>query len=241
MIRALAHPVLSVLFPQECRVCSHEVEDRRDGNACRSCWGKTRIFTGNELLCDKCGAFFSDTAAAVPVLCHKCDEHKYDKAFAVGVYEKGLSAAILSLKTDPHISHRTRDLARAALLRLSVKPDIVIPIPLSKMRRVERGYNQAEILARLVGRTAGVGVDGLSVARTSHTPIHRVGMDQRARELTVQKAFRVERPKLIGGRRILLVDDVLTSGSTASACAAVLKKNGAARVDIFTLARAVMN
>jgi predicted amidophosphoribosyltransferase len=66
-------------------------------------------------------------------------------------------------------------------------------------------------------------------------------MDQRARELTVQHAFEVVRPKLIDGRNLVLVDDVLTSGATASACAKVLKKNGASRVTVFTLARAVMH
>jgi predicted amidophosphoribosyltransferase len=66
-------------------------------------------------------------------------------------------------------------------------------------------------------------------------------MDQRARELTVEKAFEITRPKLIDGTSVILVDDVLTSGSTASACAKVLKKHGARRVEVFTVARAVMH
>jgi predicted amidophosphoribosyltransferase len=66
-------------------------------------------------------------------------------------------------------------------------------------------------------------------------------MDQRARELTVVNAFEVVRPKLIDGKKVLLVDDVFTSGSTASSCARVLKKKGAAEVNVFTLARAVMS
>lgn len=84
-------------------------------------------------------------------------------------------------------------------------------------------------------------VDALSLTRKINTPIHRVGMDQRARELTVMKAFDVVRPKLIAGKNILLIDDVLTSGETASECARILKKNGAAGVCVFTLARAVLH
>ena len=68
--------------------------------------------------------------------------------------------------------------------------------------------------------------------------MHRAGMDRKARGMTVKNAFDVSRPKLIGGKNILLVDDVLTSGETVSSCAKILKKKGAARVDVITLARA---
>ncbi len=71
--------------------------------------------------------------------------------------------------------------------------------------------------------------------------MHRIGMDKKARELTVKNAFEITRPKLIEGKNVLLVDDVFTSGATASSCAKVLKKNGAVGVQVFTLARAVMN
>ena len=119
--------------------------------------------------------------------------------------------------------------------------DLIIPIPLSKRRKLERGFNQAEIIAAEIARTTGIPVDALSLARKLHTRIHRVGMDQKARELTVKNAFEVLRPKLIQGRNILLVDDVFTSGATSSYCAKVLKKNGAGKVNVFTLARAVMH
>ncbi len=71
--------------------------------------------------------------------------------------------------------------------------------------------------------------------------MHRVGMDQRARELTLAGAFEITAPRLIEATHVVLVDDVFTSGSTASACAAILKKNGASEVDVFTLARATLS
>jgi predicted amidophosphoribosyltransferase len=70
--------------------------------------------------------------------------------------------------------------------------------------------------------------------------MHRVAMDKRARELTVEKAFEVRSPRLFAGKDVVLVDDVFTSGATASACARVLKKNGALKVTVVTLARAVL-
>lgn len=240
MLRAFADPLLSVLFPQQCGSCSNELEKSDLGVACGECWQATRIFNGNEMLCDKCGAFFSDTAAPVPVLCHKCDDHKYDKTFAAGVYEKALSANILALKQQPKIPFRLKRVIKDSIDRIADAPNVIIPIPLSKMRELERGFNQAAMIASIVGDHLGVAVDSFSLSRTTHTPVHRIGMDQRARELTVQKAFKVDRPKFVRGKSILLVDDVLTSGSTASACAAVLKRAGVKRVDVFTIARAVM-
>src|SRR5260370_1334885 len=117
--------------------------------------------------------------------------------------------------------------------------DLIVPIPLSKQRKQERGFNQAEIIAAELSRVSGIPVDASSLIRKFHTPIHRMGMDQKAREITVKNVFEVVRPRLIAGKNILLVDDVFTSGATASFCAKVLKKNGAVKVNVFILARAV--
>ena len=242
MFRAVQNSLLSLIYPLECRVCAREVDGLDDGMACGECWNTTRIFTGSEMLCDKCGSFFGDEAAPVPVFCHKCDDHFYDKAVAVGVYEKALAANIINLKTAPLVAGRIKSAIRSTMQRSeSLMADLIIPIPLSKRRKLERGFNQAELIAAEIARTTGSPVDALSLARKLHTRIHRVGMDQKARELTVKNAFEVLRPKLIEGRNILLVDDVFTSGATSSYCAKVLKKNGSGKVNVFTLARAVMH
>jgi len=242
MLRALTNSLSSIIYPQECRVCSGEVDDVDDGVACAVCWDETRFFSGKEMLCRKCGAFFAAEAAAVPVSCHKCDEHHYDKAMALGVYEKGLAASILHLKAVPRLPRRVVVAIEAAHgFGVLDGIDLIIPVPLSRMRRHERGFNQAEIIADAVSRVVGVAVDRMSLTRTVHTPMHRVGMDQKARELTIDKAFQVKRPKLVAGKDVLLVDDVLTSGATASQSAKILKKNGAGRVNVFALARAVLS
>jgi ComF family protein len=103
---------------------------------------------------------------------------------------------------------------------------------------LERGYNQAEMLAGYISAETRVPLRTDILIRKQHTPMHRVSMDERARELTVEKAFDVVLKRAIAGSRIILVDDVFTSGATASACSKVLKKNGAKRVDVLTLARA---
>ncbi len=241
MFKGLKNSLLSIIYPQECRVCSSQVENADDGISCIKCWEQTSFFDGSEMLCDKCGAFFGDKAAPVAVFCHRCDDHFYDKAAAIGVYENGLAATVIALKAEPVLPKRLQDLISKAVERNGFsKADLIVPIPLSKQRRLERGFNQAEVIAREISRSTDIAVDSASLSRKTHTPVHRVGMDKRARELTVQNAFEVLRPKLIAGKKILLVDDVFTSGATASYCAKALKKNGATEVNILTLARAVM-
>lgn len=241
MIADLADALLSLAFPLSCKICGSEVEHSATGSACDECWKNTRIFTGKETLCTKCGAFFAPEDVPIPLSCPHCEGHHYDKAFAVGIYEKGIAADVIALKSVPKIASRMKASIAMALSRHDLASiDLIIPIPLSKQREIERGYNQAAVIARHIGRPLGKPVDTASLARVSHTPMHRAGMDNRARELSVAGAFRVLRPKLIVGRAILLVDDVFTSGATSSECAKALKKAGASTVSVFTIARAVM-
>lgn len=239
MLKALRDSLLSLIYPQECTICSRQVKSLDDGIACAHCWANTRFLTGDEMLCGKCGALLGEIAPTRPVYCRRCDDHHYDGAIAAGVYEGALAASILNLKKVPHMPRR---LAAAIDERIGRKidADLIVPVPLSRQRRHERGFNQADIIAKHIGKRTGIIVDGSSLIRKLNTPAHRIGMDQRARELTVVGAFDVVRPRLIQGKRVLLVDDIFTSGSTAAACALVLKKNGADKVNVFTLARAVM-
>jgi competence protein ComFC len=243
MLRAIQNSLFSLIYPQKCRVCSNSVDEIENGIACRKCWDDTRVFTGREMLCDKCGAFLGDDSAIVSVRCMQCDDYSFEKAVAIGVYEKALAATIVNLKSSPHLNRTIRSLISQTVANRPefTDVDVIIPIPLSKLRLRERGFNQAETIAAEVSYVMGISVDSGSLARKLHTPIHRVGMDQKARELTVKNAFEVVRPKLIASKNILLVDDVLTSGATSSFCARVLKKNGAQSVNVFTLARAVMH
>jgi ComF family protein len=241
MLGNVQDSILSLIYPQKCQVCSGQVDRRADGVACSECWNSTRFFGRSETLCGKCGALIGDIAGDHPIYCHQCDDHSYDKASALGVYGKGLAAAVIDLKRRPFLPDRIKN-AILEFVQLSgmFHGRVIVPVPLSKQRKQERGFNQAEVIAKFAGLASDLPVDSASIARTVHTPIHRAGMDKKARELTVRKAFEVVRPRLVAGKGIILVDDVFTSGSTASACARSLKKNGASSVNVFTLARAVL-
>jgi ComF family protein len=240
MLRKIYDSLLTVVYPQACHVCQNSVEKSSDGVACESCWKKTRIFCGAETLCGKCGAFLREKSSDFAAFCHACDEHAYDAARAVGVYEHALSASILHLKNEPFVARTLRALFIDAFENSAFgDAGLIVPVPLSKKRFLERGFNQAAVLARILAEHAAVDLDQTSLARTAHTPMHRAAMDRKAREMSVKNAFEVKRPKLIEGRNVLLVDDVFTSGATVSSCAEALKKKGAARVYVLTPARAV--
>ena len=240
MIKAISDSLLSVAFPQHCHICSRPVESRANGIACASCWAATRIFDAGTPLCTKCGNLVPPARLSVDVRCRECTDHDYDAAFASGVYDHALAATVLELKKTPHLPERVRCLLIQTFERSrSDNIDLLIPVPLSPKRRVERGFNQAELMGAFLSRRTGIELDASTLIRHKHTPVHRVAMDSKAREQSVKKAFKVVRPSMVKGRSVLLVDDILTTGSTASYCAAELKKNGAAGVSVLTLARAV--
>lgn len=218
-------------------MCGDIVDAVALGFACKRCWNATRIFNGEETLCRKCGAFLREIPGD-PADCGRCTEHFYDSAFAIGIYEGALAANILQLKHVPKIPKHLLSLCESRFESLSVNADIVIPIPLSKKRLVERGYNQAELIASRAAKFIRGRLNTNALRRKIHVNRNRALMDRKARDLTVRDAFEVGHPAVVKGMSILLIDDVLTSGATASYCAKILKKSGASCVTVFTLARA---
>lgn len=232
-------PFVSLLFPQKCGLCEGPVSTPGSGTVCEECWSKTNFFDRSSPLCEKCGAFNSHRGSTTAMRCARCDEHSFDLAFALGPYENALRATILALKSNPHLPHIAVKLMTARFESIAkIDFNTIMPVPLSKQRRFERGFNQAEIIADVVSRLTGLPVDRKSLQRKTHTQMHRAGMDKKAREKTVENAFAVARPKMIDGSNILLTDDVFTSGATASACAKILKSQGARSIIVFTLAHA---
>jgi competence protein ComFC len=233
---------LALVYPQACALCDASVESRHDGVACASCWSATHLFDESDTLCWKCGEL---TAAAVSenkrmsIRCGACDDDAFTAARACGFYEGALRASVLELKRQPHIALRLARLMYATRQRPPLSSaNLIIPVPLHPEREHERGFNQASLLARELARLSRLPLDEHSVVRRIHTDRHRAGMDARARRDSVADAFAIRHPKLVGGQRVLLVDDVFTTGATVSACAAVLKEMGAEEVFVLTVARA---
>jgi ComF family protein len=238
---------LSLFYPQPCAACGLAcVERRADAPACADCWQRTRLFTGDETLCWKCGAVARTPAtaaqakpAAESVRCRRCDREEFAAARACGPYEGALRAAVLGLKREPFVGRRLARLLAETQRRAPLdRATLVVPVPLHPARERERGFNQAALVARALSRLSGLPSNEGGLVRIVHTERHRAGMDARARRETVQDAFAARSPRLFAGERVLLIDDVLTTGATVSACASALLGAGAAEVLVLTVARA---
>ncbi|MCO6511975.1 MAG: ComF family protein [Aridibacter famidurans] len=238
MIDNFLDPILSLAYPRACRACGGAVESLSFGPACGTCWNSTRVFNGRESCCSKCGQLIPTGKFDLSSRCSGCVEDFYDRAAAAADYHLAARAAVLALKEEPFLSKRVRGLLTGRFDTAGFHAaTLIIPVPLSKRRRIERGFNQAELLARALEVHTGIRSSADVLERTAHFAMHRAGMDRKAREGSVKKAFEVKKPKLVREERILLVDDVFTTGSTASACAKTLKASGAAEVNVLTLAR----
>ena len=238
MFRKIFDSLLTLAYPQACGACENSVENSADGVACCLCWEKTNVFSGAETLCAKCGAFLQTKSSNFQTFCRRCDGHFYDSASSVGIYEHALTASVLHLKREPFVARNLRKLFLSRFQNSDFRDaGLIVPVPLSKKRFLERGFNQAAVLSKILAEQSNIKFDELSLVRRIHTPMHRAGMDGKARAASVENAFEVKRPKFIKGAKVLLVDDVYTSGATVSNCAKVLKKSGAEKVYVFTLAK----
>jgi ComF family protein len=167
------------------------------------------------------------------------DPPDYDRARAVARFDGLMRVLIHSFKF--HDSHNARRLfggwMAGAGAELLADADVLVPVPLARWRLLFRRFNQAQLLAAETGRQAGKPVNPFALTRTRSTG-HQVGLTRAQRLKNVAGVFRVPPGELpnVSGKAILLVDDVITSGATASAAAIALKRAGARRVDVLALA-----
>jgi predicted amidophosphoribosyltransferase len=188
---------------------------------CGTCWSAIAFIV--EPLCQRCGRPFEFKVADQSV-CGRClaDPPIYDRARAVVLYDDASRGLLLRFKHGDglHLAPLFGTWLTRAGARLLAEADLMIPVPLHRTRLFTRRYNQAAVLALEIGRREGVSVDVLGLIRARCTPSQ--GTRTRAgRERNVRGAFKVA-PALaanIKGKRVLLIDDVLTSGATVNACA----------------------
>ncbi len=223
----------------------------------RRCWLCDRDVGGEALFGSVCGACRAELAADPPPTCPRCSgtigphadvtdgcpqcrgvRFRFDAAVRLGPYDGLLRRAVLRLKHEPGeaLAEELGGLLAAARSGLLAphRPEVVVPVPLHWWRRLTRGYNQSEAIAR--GLAAGLGLPCRPgwLVRTRMTS--QRAQSAAARWENVRGAFRPRRGLRIPGARVLLVDDVLTTGATADAAAAALRQAGAAQVVAAVLA-----
>ena len=164
----------------------------------------------------------------------------FDRAYSFGFYDGSLRKLIHLFKYSGMrpLGKRLAGLLCRALPddgEVAASFDAVVPMPLHCRRRWRRGFNQSEILARLVAKSRGIPM--IDVVKRVRATATQAGLTNSNRRKNVAGAFRVSRKSQVAGKRILLIDDVMTTGSTATACASAMKRAGASSVTLLTLAR----
>jgi ComF family protein len=236
ILSGLIEPVLAAVFPAACPACSVPLRQPSQGPLCEACWNALPRHPGQTCPCGE------PLAVTAPVPCARC--RRGLSPFRAGASLGPFAGALRVLVHELKYRGRRRCAGRAARLLFESPPvrdvldgaSVLVPVPLHPRRLRQRGFNQSLLLARSLGRLAGLPV-AEALSRRVETPT-QTGLTAAQRRRNVKGAFRATRPAAINGRVVVLVDDVLTTGATARACARALRDAGADSVRLLTLARA---
>jgi ComF family protein len=246
MWRHALDALCSVLLPAPCRICEAPLTTASTIPICAECLAAFEPITGPA--CECCGRpFISAIAAqAQKPLCHACrrDLYDFDLARGYAAYNDTMAKAITLLKYD-EITRLGGWFAARLAERVAREPeafaaDVVVPVPLHPLRLRERGYNQAELIARPLAKRLKLPMRAYLLVRTKPRPA-KLRLTRHERWTTVRGAYATRTGTRVDKLRILLVDDVFTTGATLDSCSRALRQAGAARVVGLTVARVVPN
>ena len=227
--------ITDLVLPPRCPACRVIVDG--DGHFCSACWGQLNFITTPQ--CATCGTPF-DHDRGTGAQCGAClaEPPRYTNARAAFVYGGPAKAVVLAMKHGDR-AHLAAVMA-PHMARVASGPAgaLLVPVPLHRWRLWQRGFNQAAVLAQELVKATGADLDLAALQRVKATPAS-AGMGRAARAANVRGAFKVTDRRRVAGRDVVLIDDVLTTGATADACARHLRRAGARSVQVLTFARVV--
>ena len=238
-LRRAADKLVDLALPPHCLACEKRVGGA--GGLCASCWSKLRLIEAP--YCVRLGTPFAydlgEGALSAEAI---ADPPPFDRCRAVAVFDDVARRLVHGLKYRDHL-----DLARwmarwmvRAGAELLADADVVVPIPLHRRRLWSRRFNQSALLAQTIAKTGGTPLAPRALLRIKATP-QQVGLTAVQRDKNMRGAFHVGAAAraAIAGRRVLVVDDVYTTGATVRAATRALSRAGAAAVDVLVFARVV--
>jgi ComF family protein len=238
--RRIARATLDFVYPPQCACCGGDIEVKGAVSLCLHC--RADLAPEAVSQCPRCAAF-ANVLNPQTGPCIRCrDEHfRFDRVFALSRYERTSRDVVLRMK---HSHEEPLMMAMGRLLAerfggeiQSIKPDVVLPIPMHWTRRLVRGTNSPELMGHIVSKSLHIDFGPRSLRRKRRTR-KLAELSRQERKHTLRDAFAVGRGCNFTGAHVLLVDDVLTTGTTCHTAARVLKKSGAREVSVLVIARA---
>jgi len=242
-LRAISDGFLNLFYPEECFICSSTIARRQDCGLCGDCWSKVVGLRIDGARCPSCGVPLPNFADGSENLCLECVRQPppYSGARSFGYYSTELRRVIQELKFGGRrpLAQLLAPLMADAFFESWRREDFdfITAVPLHPGRRRKRGFNQAELLSRALART--VGLPELRVLRRTAATQSQVGLSDTQRLENVRNAFSCPHTCRVEGKRILLVDDVVTTGATVASASRTLIDAGAEKVSVMSAARAV--
>ncbi len=238
LLKKLYNTILDLLFPEEgvCFYCDKYYEEVKEDHVCSECRDKLS-FIGKDR-CPVCGKpAYQDNLLKRCSYC-KNKSFYFKKAISPLEYTGLLRKVIYRFKYEakPYLYKSFGEFMIASLKQESIENiDLIVPVPLHRSRKAERGYNQAELLARYLSSKLNIALDSKNLIRTKATKIQNKLL-RHEREENIKDAFRVKASGVFKDKRILLVDDIFTTGATVNECARVLMECGANEIYVITIA-----
>lgn len=239
-LKGIVRRLLHMVLPVDCTGCGIALRDDPVPFFCRRCWADLQPICGPA--CPRCGRPFTSEATLIyspDHLCASCRLRRpsYTRAWSLYSYVPPLQDAIRLFKYHKKVvlADALGDLMQHIFPSLP-EIDLLMPVPLHPIRLKEREYNQSLLLADRLNYRLGLPCSYDNLVRLRQTP-PQTELSRAARLKNLRRAFAVRRPDEVNGKRILLIDDVFTTGTTVNECAKALRKAGAADVYVATLAR----
>jgi len=238
MVESWTRLALDCLFPRSCPPCDEALAPGAVSDLCPTC--TAALVAPPPTSCVRCGG----AVAAPAAVCSGCLRRPpaFARAIALGPYRADLGSPNVLARTVQCLKYRGHRTLAAPLAELLAAhypfaPDaVLVPVPLHTARLRSRGFNQALLLAQGLARRRSLALAPRLLARIRPTEEH-ARLDAEARRRNVRDAFRIRSGQPLAGHSVVLIDDVLTTGATADACARTLLAAGAGRVDVYTVGR----
>lgn len=237
--------ILNFFFPTDiyCIACGNLIDGTREYALCDSCLREIKWISSDS--CKICGKSLG-FASAMGDVCFECQEteHQFTKGFSCATYEGPVKEILSGLKYKgrPYYAEKMVKVMsdRSQGFIDDVDLDLILPVPMYKKKERKRGFNQSQLIAKGLSSTLGLDYDPHVLEKNRNTaPMSSLSSGERRINLHNSFSLGYNKKNQIENKNILLIDDVYTTGSTADACASVLKDNGASEVYIFTFAAGV--